>query len=250
MLPDIESRSVEPRNMVFRTYRDSTILSTQNLVPEILNQYQAPYLVINRADLVDVLVKKAASLGITIILDSLVTKYDFLETAVVISGRDSHQADLIVGCDGARSASREALLERADPPYSSGVTVFRLSVSLDRLRQDPDLEHLVKCADVNIWFGPGAHAVCYPLEHNGLLNFVLTADQSETTCIVAPQETSPQELSQIFRSWDPVFVKLFEMATGMRKWTLLETSELHDWTHSSGTFTLLGDSAHAALPYL
>jgi len=44
--------------------------------------------------------------------------------------------------------------------------------------------------------------------------------------------------------------KLLALCESVYKWKLCIREELPNWSHHSGTFTLLGDAAHATLPYL
>ena len=249
LLSDIEAVSSEPRHIALRSYGDSTILSMQNLVPLARDHYNAPYLVVHRADLIRVLVQEAVSLGIIMKLSSTVTKYNFVEPSLSTSDGETYAANVIIGCDGERSSGREALMGFADSPISSGDTVFRLTVDYSKLRQDADLKYLIESPHVNAWLGPRAHAVSYPLEKQKLLNVALTQHHSGAG-LVSPQSATADELSNILNEWDPTVVKLLNLAQTLTKWKLLQPCEVHKWTHPLGTFTLLGDSAHPALPFL
>jgi 2-polyprenyl-6-methoxyphenol hydroxylase-like FAD-dependent oxidoreductase len=55
-----------------------------------------------------------------------------------------------------------------------------------------------------------------------------------------------------FATWDPKFRKLLSLVDTCLKWKLSNSdpSALATWVHPHGTFCLLGDAAHATLPYL
>ena len=49
---------------------------------------------------------------------------------------------------------------------------------------------------------------------------------------------------------DPRIPKLLALCESVYKWRLCIRSGMDSWSHPSGSFTLLGDSVHATLPYL
>jgi salicylate hydroxylase len=55
-----------------------------------------------------------------------------------------------------------------------------------------------------------------------------------------------------FGEWDPKLKKLLSLVDICLKWKLQNSdpSALATWVHPHGTFCLLGDAAHATLPYL
>ncbi len=207
-------------------------------------------MVIHRADLQAVLIEKAESIGVQVKLGSIVTSLDFSEPSVRLQNGENCKADVVLGCDGEKSTCREALLGRSDPPCLSGAVVFRITLGVNEILKHQDLADLMDLSNVNAWFGPDAHAVSYLLKKNDLVNLLLTcSDRSDRTLFKTPK-VNIHELSEVFVHWDPRFRKLFEIAHEASRWTLHETNETRKWTHDEGVFTLLGDAAHAALPYL
>lgn len=59
-----------------------------------------------------------------------------------------------------------------------------------------------------------------------------------------------QEMQHFFRNWDPKLRALLSIVQETSKWRLLNSEEMNTWSHSSGTFALLGDACHATLPNL
>jgi salicylate hydroxylase len=57
-------------------------------------------------------------------------------------------------------------------------------------------------------------------------------------------------MRNLFKDWDPRIGKLLSHCETVQKWKLCIRHELPEWSHPSGTFTLLGDAVHATLPYL
>lgn len=59
-----------------------------------------------------------------------------------------------------------------------------------------------------------------------------------------------EELLAFFKDWDPRIIKLIKLAPTVDKWKLCIRERLDNWSHPSGSFTLLGDAVHATLSYL
>jgi salicylate hydroxylase len=52
----------------------------------------------------------------------------------------------------------EGLLGRSDPPVKTGDLAYRLLLSTEEMRKDPELAPFVDEPQVNYWLGPDAHA--------------------------------------------------------------------------------------------
>lgn len=157
-------------------------------------------------------------------------------------------ASVIIGADGERSVCREALLQRPDPPQPSGRLVYRILIDAAEMRQYPELSNLISPPSVDVWAGPKAHIVCYLLEEH--YNIVMFSPGESDTTIYGPQPADLDHLRQLFRGWDPHLQKLLGIAESSLRWSLLETRELQSWVHPDGKFALLGDAAHACLPFM
>jgi salicylate hydroxylase len=60
-----------------------------------------------------------------------------------------------------------------------------------------------------------------------------------------------EEMRALYKDWDPRIPKLLALCESVFKWRLMIRPGLDPtWSHSSGAFTILGDAAHATLPYL
>ena len=250
ILGDIVSRAVQPHDINIHSYKDGHVLAKQNLDPKMQHAYDAPYLVIHRAEYLKVLVKKAKELGVTIQLGSVVKSIDFTNPSILLEDGKTLEADLIIGADGERSLCRDALLGHPDPPRPSGDTVFRTVIPVAQLQKDTALAGLINPPAIHFWLGPDAHALAYILG-DGLLNLVLVCPDfpgAQATC--GPQPADMDLMKDSVKQWDSKFRKLLDIAQQASKWILVECSDLPSWTHPAGKFTLLGDSAHAMLPYL
>lgn len=234
-----------------RSYKDSLQLFSQPLGRQMEELHSAPYLSIHRADLHGVLVQEADRLGVAIHLDSHFTRIKFSDPSVELSNGKTYDTEIVLGADGETSVCRDALLGYDISSRDSGDHVFRITVKASNGTEHKDMMDLVQPPYVNHWVGPGANATTYPLKRNCLLNVVLTcACDISKTIQHGLRKAEIHEAREVFGRWDDRFQTLLSLAQGCTKWTLLQTPEAPYWTHPDGKCALLGDSAHAMLPYL
>ncbi|RFU32120.1 hypothetical protein B7463_g4200, partial [Scytalidium lignicola] len=172
------------------------------------------------------------------------------ETAtVVLQNGEEHTADLVVGADGINSRLREILLGKEDPPLLTGDLAYRLLLSTKDMLKDPELATFVTQPQVNYWLGPDAHAVNYVLRGGELFNMVLLVpdDIPKGQNIT---EGNVEEMRALYKEWDPRIPKLLSLCESVYKWRLCIRPGMEQWSHPSGTVTMLGDAVHATLPYL
>lgn len=251
LLGEIKEKGIAPFAAFMRSYKDSSELSVQYLGCQMEELYSAPYIVIHRADLHNILLQEAERLGVHISLDCQIAKINFTEPSVELSCGELISSDVILGADGERSMCRDALLNHVSSFQDSGDHVFRITVDANEVAKHRDLADLIQPPSINFWVGPGAHAISYALKRDGLLNIVLTCEHdASTTAQHGPLQADMAEVRQAFSQWDAKFQAVLDIAQGCSKWNLFEAPEATYWTHPDGKFTLLGDSAHAMLPFV
>lgn len=98
--------------------------------------------------------------------------------------------------------------------------------------------------------GPEKHAVTYVLRGGRQFNMVLLVpDDLPDSSTVVPGNVA--EMRALYADWDPRIPKLLNLCTSVHKWKLsIRPDDLPAWSNPSGSFVLLGDAVHAALPYL
>ena len=139
----------------------------------------------------------------------------------------------------------------ADPPYSLGDVVYRISVPMADITGDHLAWDLKKGSSVNFWMGSGGHVVSYLIQHD-MLNVVLVyAEGGSGKVMYGPQRADLEEFRSQISDWDPVLHELINVEGSVcTKWTLFQIHEPNQWRHESGRFVLIGDAAHAILPCL
>ena len=61
---------------------------------------------------------------------------------------------------------------------------------------------------------------------------------------------SMDEIRRRYEGWDPLIGKILSNVRSCSKWQLVELEKIATWVSASGKVALLGDAAHAMLPFL
>ena len=101
---------------------------------------------------------------------------------------------------------------------------------------------------VQLWMGPNAHLVAYPISGARQINVVAVV----TGTWNRPGWSEPGEANEVksgFASagWHAVPRMLIGAVDGWKKWALFTVPDGGEWTE--GAVALLGDAAHAMLPF-
>ncbi|KAE8381895.1 hypothetical protein BDV26DRAFT_278498 [Aspergillus bertholletiae] len=251
LLNALEKICIAPLEGNMRSYRNGDILSTMLVGKSTQEKYQVPYFVVHRVDLHHLLAEAAKREGAIIELGMEVTGVRGTpeKAFIQLANGEDREADVVLGADGERSRVRTSLLGQESPWRDSGDHVFRATVPLQALEMDEKLSRLAQ--GINWWIGPQGNALTYPLKRGALLNIVIThVHPPDASVQFAPEPISQTEVANEFPGWDPLFHRLLSLTTMCARWTLLHTDMAPRWTGETGNIALLGDAAHAILPYL
>jgi salicylate hydroxylase len=130
----------------------------------------------------------------------------------------------------------------ADAPRFTGCICWRGMADVSAVPRDIDV------SDGALWMGPHGHVVHYPVRRGELLNIVAHCDSDAWTEESWTHECDVSEVMTTYARWNPALTRLYRCSTRWYKWALYDRDPLTTW--SRGRATLLGDSAHAMLPYL
>lgn len=118
-------------------------------------EYGAPFWDFHRADLHSALLDRAQELGATFQTNSRVIDVDVSKpntsTVHLADGR-SMTADLVIGADGIFSKCREILLGHKSPPTATGDLAYRVLLSTEGMRDDPELAAFLESHHVRYWY--------------------------------------------------------------------------------------------------
>ncbi|MFF4258776.1 FAD-dependent monooxygenase [Streptomyces sp. NPDC001663] len=237
-LDAVDAQAARPADLSFRTWSDGAEICSYALGREVEDEFGAPYLQVHRADLQQALA--AAVPPESVRLNTVVVGIDQDDKSAYVTTASGERltADLVVAADGIRSAARQRLFG-ADAAVFSKTAAYRALLPAEEVA-DLDLP------DTGIWLGPGRHFVHYWVRRRQLLNVVAvfgteTAQESWTA------QAEPGEQLRAFEGWDPRVLSVLERTGQVFRWGIYTRTPLDRW--NIGRVTLLGDSAHAMVPF-
>jgi salicylate hydroxylase len=164
-------------------------------------------------------------------------------TVVQRSGNTRRQdvAMALIGADGIWSSVRHHLFPQVQPRFS-GLIAWRGTFDATQLPREQAPRR------VQLWMGPNAHLVAYPVSGGRQVNVVAIVPGTWNR----PGWSAPGdevELKGAFAAshWSGPARMMIGAVDSWRKWALFTVPDGGDWT--SGAIALLGDAAHAMLPF-
>jgi salicylate hydroxylase len=163
-------------------------------------------------------------------------------TVVQRSGTTRRQevALALIGADGIWSTVRHHLFPQVQPQFS-GLIAWRGTLDATQLPREYTSRR------VQLWMGPNAHLVAYPISGARQINIVAVVPGTWNR----PGWSAPGDIGELknaFASakWAGPARMMIGAVDEWRKWALFTVPD-GEWT--DGAIALLGDSAHAMLPF-
>ncbi|RVX72524.1 hypothetical protein B0A52_03714 [Exophiala mesophila] len=240
-----------PQKIAIKRYATGTILGRTPLHPQLSEKYGYPYWLIHRADYQRILYDEAVALGAQVILAALVTSIDQEKVSVTTSDGTEYLADVVVGADGIRSKVREFVLpdQKAIQPNPTANCAYRATVPAEVMRADPDTAQLMTDLNSNAWIGHQRHVMAYPIRQGAMYNLVM-CHPGQAKPGVWNEPGDVQQMRETYATFDPVIRKVIDNVTSCLRWTLADLPPLPTWLSQSGKVVLIGDAAHAMVPFL
>ncbi|KAJ5812304.1 hypothetical protein N7474_008605 [Penicillium riverlandense] len=246
--PYLKDYITEPEAMAFRRWQTGQVIGLTRLIPEFRATFGAPYYVIHRANLHSALHRRAVDLGVTVKLASRVVSYETQGPNIELSDGSFVSADLVVAADGVKSIARGFIHESGNqPPERTGFAAYRATVDVARIKADPDLAWLLEKTSLNLWVGDQRHVMTYTIGGGKSFNMVLS-HPDHTDPSTWDQTTALSDMRREFQGWDARLQKIISFIEKTLKWPLMSCAPMTRWTKNKTV--ILGDAAHAMLPYM
>ncbi|KAF8176588.1 hypothetical protein K438DRAFT_1846451 [Mycena galopus ATCC 62051] len=208
----------------------------------------------HRSDLHDELKRQATGDGegppVDLHLGTKVLACDPDKGTISLANGEIVEADLILGADGVHSVIRTHIIGEVQKPSPVGVNCFR---AIFEVQEKPELQWVNESSGVRAFVskeGPFRMLLMYPCRNKTLLNFIAFYADSPDTEGWTPK-ASRQDVITKFQGFHPEeLLPVLDLPTHSEifKWRLAVLPELPTWIR--GRAAILGDAAHATLPFL
>lgn len=244
--PRLARRAVTPEAITIMSARAGGEIARLPLGEAAAFAAGAPYWVVHRADLQAALQAEVddhpdIDLRLGCQFEDVTSHAKGL-TVVQRSGNARRQdlAVALIGADGIWSAVRHHLFPQVQPQFS-GLIAWRGTLDATALPRE------YTSPRVQLWMGPNAHLVAYPISGARQINVVAVVPGTWNR----PGWSAVGEANEIkdaFSSHWPASARMLIGAVdGWRKWALFTVPDHCGW--SEGAIALLGDAVHAMLPF-
>jgi salicylate hydroxylase len=237
--PALDEVSVEPSTLRIRSGRRSGGVIATLPLSQARRRWGAPYRLIRRSGLQNVLQAAATAAGVELVLGQAATGVGFDGDRAVLrlAGGGEAQGAAVIGADGLFSAVRRSLGD-SHAPRGSETVAWRAVIAA------------AATDDILLWLGPGGHVVAYPVAPapGGAARLNIVACLPGRTAGVSPTPGDAEVLRRALGGWAPEVRAIAATPATWTVWPLLDRTAGH--FPGRGTAALIGDAAHPALPHL
>jgi salicylate hydroxylase len=232
-----------PEGLEFRDSITAETIVDMKIDKRFHDKYHAPYGVIHRADMLNVILDacKKSNL-IKLATSQKVVTIDDTGSGIVVRTEtgETYKGAALIGCDGLWSTVREKIVGDGKPVVSGHIAYRAVLPTADW----PAEYRLPKMI---VWCGEKTHLVHYPLRRGELFNLVVVfhSDRYEEGW---DTYGDPAELHERFKDKCEPVRTLLTKVNAWKMWVLCDRPAIKNWT--KGRITLLGDAAHPMLQYL
>jgi salicylate hydroxylase len=240
---EIRLAADEPNSILMMNASTGEMLAELPLGFDFENKYEAPYLVLHRSTLHDILLKAChehPDIDIRMgseIIDA--ASHPNGVTALIRTDKKQQErvVDVLVAADGIHSQLRVDALDLPKAQYS-GKIAWRTLIPAQAVEDNRLLNNTVAR------LGPGAHVVSYPVEKKQFLNIIAVTQEKNAD---ETQGRTVSNLSSHFTHWHEDIKTLIANSDDWTAWPLYEMAL--PTRLAENKVAMIGDAAHAMLPF-
>lgn len=244
----LAATAVVPEGLSIRSARSGSEIAYMPIGRAVEFRYGAPYWMLHRGDLQAALADAVSEQpDVVLKLGTRLEDLALHANGITAQLRDARgvtdeRVPALIGADGLWSTTRMQLGDKAKPTFRNR-TAWRALVPAAAVSDD------IRRPVTRLWLGRNAHLVHYPVRGGTLINVVaIIADRWN-----APGWSAPGARDELLRHfsrerWAKEARDLVEMPENWVKWALSDLSDVS--FPDRGPATLIGDAAHAMLPFL
>lgn len=210
------------------------------LGPEAAARYGAPMYNVHRADLIEILARALPAGVVRLGTKVAGIGQDAQRAWVDLAQGERLEADAVIGADGIHSVVRTALRGPEKTQFAN-ILMWRSLIPAHKL------QGLRLPVRGNNWFGPGRTVISYWVRPD-LYSILASVPATEVQRESWTDSGDIEELQRSFHDVEPTVRQLFDQIETSFITGMYYRDPIDRWT--TGRITLLGDAAHAMVPFL